>query len=294
MPAEKKMTKSLLLLLTSVAGFHAAAASAAVQAAEPDPAAPDPAAQPAEPAQDTAAAPVAAHAPLAEPRKSGGWEFIVTPYLWAAGSKTKFTTRQDETVTVKDSFFDILGDLKFAFMSGAEAKHDRLVLTSDIMFMSLGASGSGNVGPIPLEADVDLKLLIMTGLAGVRVVDEGPRFFDLMGGLRHISTKVDVELTGPFETRERSPKISHIGPVLAARGRAPLGERWGIYGYADVGGFGISSASSWQLRAEIQYDISQHWQLGGGWRHLHARDKKNGFELRQTIDGPIFTVSRRF
>jgi opacity protein-like surface antigen len=284
--AEGKMTKTSGLLRTSVACFLAAACSAAVGAAEPT-------AHEGDASQGAGATTAAAEAPFAQPPKDE-WEFIVTPYLWAASSKSQFTTRQGESVTAKNSFFDVLGDLKFAFMSGAQVRHGRLVLTSDIMYMNLGTSGSGSVGPVPLEASVDLKLLIMTALGGYRVVDQGPMFVDLMAGMRHVSVKTDLELTGPFVTRERSPSASHFGPVLAVRGRVPLGGKFGLYGYGDVGGFGIGSAKSWQLMATVQYDISQHWQLGGGWRHLYARGKENGFELRQNLDGPIFTVSHRF
>jgi hypothetical protein len=50
------------------------------------------------------------------------WVFVSTPYVWMTGSKTKFTTRQGEEITSKDSFFDVLKDLKFALMGGSEAR----------------------------------------------------------------------------------------------------------------------------------------------------------------------------
>ena len=45
-----------------------------------------------------------------------------------------------------NSFFDILDDLKFALMGSAEARHGRLVLFGDLMYVSLGTSADGHVG----------------------------------------------------------------------------------------------------------------------------------------------------
>ncbi len=215
------------------------------------------------------------------------------PYLWASSSKTQLTTRQGEQITVKESFFDILDDLKFALMGSAEARHGRLVLFGDLMYVSLGTSADGHVGPIEFDADVKEKTLLATALAGYRVVDRGPMFLDLMAGGRLSGLKTDLELTGPFQTRERDFKKTHIGPVIASRFRAPLGGKWGAAVYGDVGGFGLASAVSWQLMGTVQYDLSYHWQLGGGWRHLYLRTEQRGFKFKEVLDGPIFTVSYR-
>jgi hypothetical protein len=162
------------------------------------------------------------------------------------------------------------------------------------MYTNLGTSGSGHVGPIPIESEVDFKLLIVTGLAGYRVVDQGPLFVDLMAGARLTGAKAKLEISGPFETRERTLKKTQIGPVLASRLGAPLGGKWGASVYGDVGGFGISSDLSWQLMGTIQYQLSKKWQLGAGWRHLSARVERRGFKFKQVLDGPILVVRFRF
>jgi hypothetical protein len=282
------MKKKLVIVPAALACLWGTAAFA-----EP-PAAPE--TEPATPAAETAAdtAPTSASTEGA-PAETGKtkWEFINIPYVWATSSKSTFTTRQGESVTSKLSFFDLLGDLKFGLMGAGEAKHGRLVLTSDFVYGHLGSSASGHVGPIPLTAKVSLKTLLATGLAGYRVLDKGPMYVDLLAGVRLTALRADLELMRPLQTNERNFKKTHVAPVLASRFRAPLGGRWGAYIYGDVGGFGISSVLSWQLMGTVQYDLSKHWQLGGGWRHLYGRDEKRGFKVQQVLDGPIVTLSYR-
>ena len=222
------------------------------------------------------------------------WEFAVTPYLWASGAKAKIETPQGEDFKVDESFTDILGDLKFAFMGAFEVKHGRFVSVQDIMFLSLGSSADGHIGPIPLEADVDEKLLTTTHLFGYRVVDEGPMFLDLFAGGRITSIKVDLDISGPLQTIERSSKKTQFGPVIASRFRAPLGGKWGAAIYGDVGGFGVGADLSWQLLGTVQYDLSDNWRLAAGWRHFSAKQSKNDFDVHLKLDGPILGVTYRF
>jgi hypothetical protein len=287
------MTKSLALLLTTPIVWVSATGASAAQPTTV--AEPPPEAQSASQETDQAVPAVEGQGAGSTAKKEAenGWVFISTPYLWASSSKTQLTTRQDENITVKDSFFDLLKDLKFALIGASEARHGRLVLLGDLMYVSLGTSANGHVGPIPLRADVKEKTLLVTGLVGYRAIDRGPMSLDLLVGGRLSGLKTDLELTGPFETRKRDFKKTHIGPVIASRFRAPLGGKWGAAVYGDLGGFGIESDLSWQLAGTVQYDLSKHWQLGGGWRHLYLRAEKRGFKFKEVLDGPIITVSYR-
>ena len=107
-----------------------------------------------------------------------------------------------------------------------------------------------------------MRVITTTHLAGYRVVDKGPLFLDLMAGARITSLKADLDLSGPLRTVERDSSETKIGPVIASRFRMPLGEKWGIELYGDLGGFGVTSDLSWQLLGTVQYEISDHWVLG--------------------------------
>lgn len=239
----------------------------------------------------------AASTSVASQSESGGsdeWEVAIVPYLWASGMKVDVTTPQGEDVEVDESFTDILDALKFVFMGAVDARKGRFVTVTDLMFLSMESEGEGQIGPGLIESEVDTKLLVTTALAGYRVVDEGPMFFDLMGGARISSLEVDLDLSGPLQTVERESSETKISPIIASRFRVPLGDRWGLAVYGDLGGFGITADISWQLMGTIQYDLSDHWRALAGWRHFEAHQDKEGFDIDLALDGPFLTVAYRF
>ena len=223
-----------------------------------------------------------------------GWEVIVVPYLWASGMKADISTPQGEGVDIDQSFTEILSDIKFTFMGALQARRGRFVTVQDLIFLSMESKDEGDIGPGLVEAEVDMRVITTTHLAGYRVVDKGPLFLDLMGGARIASIKADLDLSGPLQTVERGSSETKIGPVLASRFRMPIGEKWGVELYGDLGGFGVTSDLSWQLLGTIQYEISDHWLLGGGWRHFSAEQEKNGFKIDLTMSGPFLAFGYRF
>lgn len=223
-----------------------------------------------------------------------GWEFAITPYLWASGAKVKIETPQGENIKVDESFTDILDDLKFALMGAFEAKHGRFVSVQDLMYLSLGSSAAGHIGPVPIDADVDEKMLTTTHLFGYRVVDNGPMFVDIFAGGRITSIKVDLDIDLPLTTIERDSKKTQFGPVIASRVRFPFSDKWGAAVYGDLGGFGVGADLSWQLLGTVQYDINDNWRLSAGWRHFYAKQSKNNFDVHFKLDGPILGVTYRF
>jgi hypothetical protein len=85
-----------------------------------------------------------------------------------------------------------------------------------------------------------------------------------------------------------------VAPVIATRLHAPLGGKWGFGVYGDLDSFGVVSDLSWQLMANIHYQISDHWVLGVGWRHFKAEQDKDGFKVDLAIDGSFLRASYRF
>ena len=222
------------------------------------------------------------------------WSFAFTPYLWAASTHAKIKTPQGETIRVRQSFRDLLSDLKFAAMGTFEARRHRFVVVSDLIYLHLGAGASGQLGPIPLKSDVDLKLLSSTNMVGYRVVDKGPMFLDLLAGVRFTRQQLDIGLTIANLEFGRDFNKTSVGPVFASRFRAPLSGRWGAALYGDIGGFGVSSNFSWQLMGTVQYDLSSHWRLAAGWRHFSVHDERRGFDVHLGFDGPVVGVTYRF
>ena len=223
-----------------------------------------------------------------------GWEVLVVPYLWASDMKADISTPQGEGVDIDQSFTEILSDIKFTFMGPLQARRGRFVTVQDLIFLSMESKDEGDIGPGLVEAEVDMRVITTTHLAGYRVVDKGPLFLDLMGGARIVSIKADLDLSGPLQTVERDSSATQVGPVIASRFRVPFSEKWALELYGDLGGFGVTSDLSWQLLGTVQYEVSDHWLLGGGWRHFSAEQDKNGFKIDMTMSGPFLAFGYRF
>jgi hypothetical protein len=221
-----------------------------------------------------------------------GWEVSVTPYLWGTGLKSQVTTRQGEKANVDKSFFDVLKVFKFGFFGVLNARKGRFVTVHDFIYLDVGPSARGPAGFV--KARLDSKTFLSTHLVGYRVLDRGPLFLDLLGGARVTALDADLTLTGPVRKLKRNNSLTNVGPVLATRFRAPLGGRWSFAAYGDVGGFGVNSAHSWQLLGNIQYELSRHWRVAAGWRHVKASASKERFDIDFKLDGPITGVTYTF
>jgi hypothetical protein len=70
---------------------------------------------------------------------------------------------------------------------------------------------------------VDTKVWISTHPPATGVVDEGPMFVDILAGARVASIDVEVDLTGPLQTIERTAPKPSLGPSLRRAYTSPLG-----------------------------------------------------------------------
>lgn len=221
-------------------------------------------------------------------------EVVFTPYLWVAGTSGDIgIPKGDGEVEIDKSFTDILGNLKFAFMGALDVRHDRFVVLSDIMYLSVGADVESVNHPDFVTGEVDASVFVGTLAAGYRVVDRGPMFLDVFAGVRLLSLDVELELEGPLTTRnaERSP--SQLSPLLGARARFPLGKNFGLVLYGDAGGF-VSSDIKWQFAATAQWDVSHNWRIIGGYRYLSINRDTDDFKFDVSLSGPVLGVSYRF
>lgn len=216
----------------------------------------------------------------------------ITPYLWIAGVKGDVgIPRGEEEVDVDRSFADILGDLKFAFMGTLDADYRRFVLHTDIIYLSLGADVERPDSLIFTEGEFDAKLLIATGALGYRVIDRGPMYVDLYAGGRLVSLDVDLSLEGPLQTREASASPSNISPLVGGKARFPLSDRWAIGLQGDIG---FDSDVKWQVAGTVQYQLSNHWRAGLGYRHLQLHHDKDDAELDIAFSGPLLAFTYIF
>ena len=119
------------------------------------------------------------------------------------------------------------------------------------------------------------------------MINQSNGTLDLLAGGRMNFFKTTLQLEGPNRSAEGSVKQSWLDPLIAARAKFPIGGKWGLSLYGDVGGVIFGSDVTWQGLATVDYQISRKMNVGVGWRHWKVNYDKGDFlyNVRQT--GPI-------
>ncbi|MCU9847921.1 porin family protein [Defluviimonas sp. WL0024] len=225
--------------------------------------------------------------------QSSDWSYFATFYLWGAETKTSIGTAVGP-VESKLSFSDALDNLDLALMGTFEARNGRWSLLADYMLTDLSIPGGPVLGGAFSGTDLDLKTQIFSGYAMYTVYEQSSTSIDIAGGFRWFSTDNTLELfSGALPGRRVTAGDDWVDPVIGARVRFPIADRWSGMVLADYGGFS-SDSETWQALAAVSYEINQNWVVSGGWRYMDFDHDINGrpFTFRQS--GPILGATYRF
>ncbi|MGZ8212648.1 MAG: hypothetical protein ACXWUH_19255, partial [Burkholderiales bacterium] len=117
-------------------------------------------------------------------------------------------------------------------------------------------------------------------------------------GLRYTkldaSADINASLFALTGTAQRSGDKDWTDPIVGLRAVHRIADRWSLDGYADVGGFGVSSDLTWQLSAGVNYEISRTFTARGGYRILKVDYDKGGVVYDMKTSGIYFGLGIRF
>ena len=233
-----------------------------------------------------------------------GWEFELTPYLWASGMKGDVQAGPLPKVSVNMSFSDIFSILDFGAMGALEARNGRWGLLFDAIYMKVSDSATASrTGPGPIgatltaHADLTMEQTMLAGAVAYRAT-EGHAPVDVIGGLRYskidVSATINASLFGQTGFAARSGNKDWVDPYVGVRIQHPLAERWTLVGYADVGGFGVGSDFTWQAMVGVNYAFSKTVTGKVGYRYIRVDYDKDGFKYDMATQGIIIGAGFRF
>jgi hypothetical protein len=234
---------------------------------------------------------IPAKAPVVTPAPSP-WSFQFTPYVWAAGLHGNARLGPNAPATNLDvDFSDLLQHLGFAAMGTVEVRNGRFGLVADLMYLSLGVGAIGPLGYV--NGQLKDKTFVGTLTLAYRLVEQGPYWLDVEAGVRGWAMNTDLafEAVPLGASRTYSIDKSWLDPVVGVRARAELGSKFFLEGYADVGGFGVSSKSTWQVAGLLGYQYSPTTSLMAGYRYLAVNYDRGGFVWDVSMAGPIVAIS---
>ena len=232
-----------------------------------------------------------------------GWQFEVTPYLFASGLYGT-TGAQGVEADVEMGFDDVLEQLEMGLMGTLEARRGRWGILFDGLYFELGGERSSSwQGPLGIgsatgELDVTTTMQ-MYQLGAAYRFGEGVTI-DLIGAARYTQLDTDLNLvvtTGgllPGGTRSLSADESWWDPVVGARMLIPFAQQWAVVLYGDIGGFGIGSDLTYQAIAGVNWQFSKHFAAKAGYRYLYQDFEDGGFVWDMAAHGPYLGLGIRF
>lgn len=235
---------------------------------------------------------------------AAGWQYEVTPYLWASGMTGDVQAGRLPKTSVDMKFSDILEVLDFGLMGAFEARKDRWGVLLDAIYMKVSDSATASrTGPGPIGATAtarakgEVEQTMLAAAVAYRVLDDRSPV-DLIGGLRYtkldVDAKIDASLFGLTGSVHRSGDKDWVDPYIGVRFQHPFAERWTLVGYADVGGFGAGSDFTWQTALGARYEFSKTVSGQFGYRALSIDYDKGGFLYDMRNEGVYFGVGIRF
>ncbi len=233
---------------------------------------------------------------------TSGWKFELTPYLWAAGmsGSVSVSDRPQAGLAVEQSFSDILSVLQFALMGSFEARKGRWGAFTDGVYFKVNDEGTltGKRGFVSLSATAGLAQQ-MYSLAGSYRVGQGKSPIDVFAGARYASVGWDVDIAVSSPAVIATEQVfketkSWVDPYIGARVQTPLGTRWALGAYADVGGFGIASDLVTQAMATVRFAFTPGIVGNLGFRVVTDDYDKDGFKYDMMNGGAVLGVAFRW
>lgn len=206
-----------------------------------------------------------ARAEADEPAASG-WQFSITPYLWATSLNGDIAVR-GRSADVDASFVDILDatDSIIGIEGHGEAWNGDWGFYVDGIYNRLTVEDArSGIITIDIESVTELSIVeagviyrigdwpLATGWSGAP--PDGPRLeLDAYAGARYTSIDIDNKVTIAGLTTKEGGDEQWIDPLVGLRTILSLDRRWQLMLGGDIGGFGAGSEFSWSAIGLVGY-----------------------------------------
>lgn len=232
-------------------------------------------------------------APSLAQTEVNGWQFAVSPYLWAAGLSGNTSQFGSPTIHVSPSFGDVLKNLDFAAMAIGEARYGRLSVFTDLMYTKISIGSGTPRGVIANRVNVSSET--MAGLFGVgySILEDQRGHLDIAVGVRawKVSTQIAID-GGILAGRTFKDSATWASGMVGLRGRYDLTESFYLTGWGLIGKGGAKL--DWDVAGGIGYKVNDRISAVLGYRALGVDFRENGFVFDVVQTGPIAGLVARF
>lgn len=231
--------------------------------------------------------------PKAATAESAGWQFSVSPYVWATGASGKAGQFNLPAARMTSSFGDIWHELDFAFMGAFEGRRDRYTVFGDLFYARMSDTDSNPQGH--LRKDIDVTMKTFSGLigGGYSLLANEHGNLDIVAGARvwSVSTRLSFD-GGLLNGTKRRDSATWIDAVAGFRGTRFITDRFYVTGWATAGGGGAKL--DWDLTGAVGYKIGDHFSVATGYRAMGVDYSHRGFIYDMVQRGPIVGLTYKF
>ena len=186
------------------------------------------------------------------------WTFDVSLYGLAAGMSGDVIAK-GIPADLNVGFDKIWNNLEMSAMGTLRVGYDRWALTTDVIYMGLGASKGG------LSADLDQWVVEPT--LSYRVYPG----FELLAGTRYNNISGEIRGPGILPTpRVVTGTQAWWDPIVGANLSLPLGKKFSVNVRGDIGGFGAGSDLTWQAFPYVNWQVARAFSLQAGYRWVYT------------------------
>jgi hypothetical protein len=198
------------------------------------------------------------------PDSSKEYHLLLEPYLLTPAMSGNIGIGQLPETFVCIPAGKVLSYLQFGAMLYAEVHNDRFAYTSDILYASLGQDASGKNGVLSGKATVKQFWWEVEGLYKVQTWLE----FGVGARINSVNNGLNVNVAGPSGTinKNGTKGATWVDPLIVARLKGAINNKWLLQLRADMGGFGIGSQFAYQLQPDVYYRVSKLFEVGLGYR----------------------------
>jgi len=233
----------------------------------------------------------AAASPDATTTVDDQWHFSFLPYLWFAGMHGTVGALGFKT-GVSASPGDLLSHFNFGLMGTFEARRNRLILPTDMMWIRLSDDHGVPLNEIGITGiDFRVGQFLLTPKVGYQVLDNPRLKIHALAGMRywHLGQKLTFK---PALFNGISTSQNWVDAIGGGRITVPFTPKVSLMVAGDAGGGGASS--DYQLVGLLGYQLKPNIDLQAGWRYLVVNYRDGGFLYNVTTSGVGIGATFRF
>jgi len=222
------------------------------------------------------------------------WDVTVAPYAWLSGIDGDLGTIPGfPTQSVSFSFSDILDDLEYGGFLFVSARKHPWVLYFDASTVKISATETIG-GALINNFQVDSKTSNIALAVGRTISSSNGRFVDVYAGARAWWLDNAFVINTALGSATASGDANWIDPIVGISARSAVNEKWGLFGSAEIGGFGVGADSEWSVQIGAEYKISDRFAMNFGWRHMSV-DYDDGEIIYDAVQsGPLVGAAWKF